>query len=141
MKPDLSGFWELNPSKSNLIGPQLSRALLKLNYHDPELIDAMISGYPDGRTVLDVFEVQTTGEECVNTIRGVQMRSRAVWQGEELLIESWAEVGERKLHFCDYWSLADGGATLRMEHRGDDLAGQLAIFTRAADSSDQFENL
>jgi hypothetical protein len=141
MKPDLSGFWELNPSKSNLIGPQLSRALLKLNHRDPELVDAMICGYPDGRTVLDVFEVQTTGEECVNTIRGVQMRSRAVWQGEELMIESWAEVGERKVHFCDYWSLADGGATLRMEHRGDDLAGQLAIFTRAADSSDQFEDL
>jgi hypothetical protein len=141
MKPDFSGFWELNPSKSNLIGAQMSRALLELNHRDPELVDAMISGYPDGHTVLDVWEVQTTGEECLNTIRGIQLRSCAVWQGDELRIESWAEVGERKVHFCDYWSLADGGATLRMEHRGDDLAGQLAIFTRAADSSGEFETL
>jgi hypothetical protein len=141
MKPDLTGFWELNLAKSKLIGPQPARVLLKLNHHDPELIDAMISEYPDGHSVLDVFEVTTTGEECVNTICGVRLISSAVWQGDELLIESSAQVGERKLHFRDFWSLAEGGATLRMEHRDDDLAGQLAIFERAAEAELEFDDV
>lgn len=38
--------------------------------------------------------------------------------------------GERQIHFCDYWSLSSDGRTLTMEHRGDDLAGQITFLDR-----------
>lgn len=52
------------------------------------------------------------------------------WVGRELLIESWVKQGERDLHFRDYWSLSSDNETLTMEHRDDDLAGQITIVER-----------
>jgi hypothetical protein len=60
-----------------------------------------------------------------NSIRG-----SARWEGDELIIESWIRLGTREMHFCDCWSLSSDGRTLTMEHRNDDLAGQLTILDR-----------
>ena len=62
---------------------------------------------------------------------GVEMRSRLEWVDNELLIESWVNVAERHSHFLDYWSLSGDSQTLIMEHRGDDLAGQITFLERA----------
>ena len=44
--------------------------------------------------------------------------------------ESWMQFAAREMHFCDCWSLSSDGQTLTMEHRNDDLAGQLTILDR-----------
>lgn len=36
----------------------------------------------------------------------------------------------RQGHFLDYWSLSSDGQTLIMEHRGDDLAGQITFLEK-----------
>jgi hypothetical protein len=46
------------------------------------------------------------------------------------LIESWMNVGGRDVHFRDYWFLSSDGRTLTMEHRDDDLRGQITLFER-----------
>jgi hypothetical protein len=48
-------------------------------------------------------------------------------------------VGERKVHFRDHWSLSEGGSTLRIEHRDDDLAGQVAVFEQAHEAAGEFD--
>jgi hypothetical protein len=39
-------------------------------------------------------------------------------------------LGGRELHFRDCWSLSPNGQILTMEHRDDDLAGQIAVLQR-----------
>jgi len=63
------------------------------------------------------------------------MRSRLQWVGNELLIESSVNFGEGQSHFLDYWSLSDDGQTLVMEHRGDDLAGQITFLEKCSSPS------
>jgi hypothetical protein len=76
------------------------------------------------------FEVSATGEATVNTVLGAEWISRSRWVGRELLIESDVSHAGRRMHFCDYWSISDDGQRLTMEHRGDDLAGQITAFDR-----------
>ena len=78
------------------------------------------------------FEVRTTGSASMNTVLGAEWVSCARWIGRELLIESDVNHAGRQLHFCDYWSISDDGQRLTMEHRGDDLAGQITVFNRIA---------
>lgn len=84
----------------------------------------------DGSVVHAVFCARTTGERVANTVMGSDWQTEALWVGRELMIESWVQQPNRELHFCDYWSLSSDGRTLTMEHRGDDLAGQLTILRR-----------
>jgi hypothetical protein len=77
-----------------------------------------------------LFRGLTTGEEVVNPVHGIQVRSRSTWIGAELLIESWMSLGGRESHFRDYWSLSSDGEILTMEHRDDALAGQITLLEK-----------
>jgi hypothetical protein len=54
----------------------------------------------------------------------------ARWEGEELVIRLRMQLPSREFNLCDYWSLSADGKTMLMEHRDDDLAGQLTVFDR-----------
>jgi len=140
MKPDFSGNWRLLLEKSKLAGSQPRRAVVRIEHDDPRLVDIGLFTYADGSTVRDVFEATTSGEEFFNFLRGARVTSRAAWEGDELLIESWAKIGERDVHFRDFWSLSESKDTLTMQHRDDDLAGQVAVFARFHESIQEIES-
>jgi hypothetical protein len=64
-------------------------------------------------------------------LNGQTIRGKACWVGNELVIESWMQFGDRELHFRDCRSLTENGQTLVMEHRDDALAGQATVLERA----------
>jgi hypothetical protein len=78
-----------------------------------------------------VFKCVTTGDEITNSMRGALVRSRSRWEGAELVIESWMNLGGRESYFRDHWSLSPDGLVLTMEHRNDDLSGQMTVLERA----------
>lgn len=130
MSLNFSGVWKGNLRKSKVLGPAPKAVLVRINHIDPELIVEMVITKRDDTENRLLFRGLTTGEEVSNSVDGVQVRSRSHWVGAELLIESWMNVGGREGHFRDYWSLSDGGRTLTMEHRDDDLAGQITHLER-----------
>jgi hypothetical protein len=86
----------------------------------------------DGSQERGSFHYRTTGESHENLLNGRPARSVAKWIGEELVIETWMEMGSREIYFRDCWSLSPDGQTLVMEHRNDALAGQRVVLARAA---------
>jgi hypothetical protein len=68
-----------------------------------------------------------TDAETSNAVGPAVARTRARWEGTELVIESWMEAAGRQVHFKDHWSLSHDGRTLTMAHRDDDLAGQISV--------------
>jgi hypothetical protein len=42
---------------------------------------------------------------------------------------------ERELRFRDHWFLSNDAQTLTMEHRDDDLAGQISVLEKAPPSA------
>jgi hypothetical protein len=131
MGQNLTGIWKADLEKSKLAGPPPKSIAVKIHHEDPNLLVAMMITMPDGLEHKIEFKGPTNGAEVVNLVSGQQWRSWIQWVGDELMIESWVEVGERKLHFRDFWFLSKDGQSLTMEHRDDDLRGQITFLDRA----------
>lgn len=130
MSPDFSGVWKADLQRSKLLGPQPTAVLAKIKHSGEDLSAEIVITKADGCENSLVFKGRTSGEQITNVVQGVEMRSRLRWVDNELLIESWVNVDRRQGHFLDYWSLSSDGETLIMEHRGDDLAGQITFLQK-----------
>ena len=127
---DFTGTWRGDLAASRLRGPTPNEIVVSLVHADPELRVEMTIAMADTTATHLVFDACTTGEAIVNTIGGAEWVSRSRWFDRELLIESDVSQAGRRMHFCDYWSLSDDRRRLTMEHRGDDLDGQLTVLDR-----------
>lgn len=124
-------MWQADLGRSVLRGPLPKQIVNKIEHREPHLDQEILVTRASGEEQRLVFSYKTTGEETTNAVGGTTARSRARWEGAELVIESWVEAGGRELHFKDYWSLSGDGQTLTMAHRDDDLAGQIVVHEKA----------
>jgi hypothetical protein len=130
MSVDFTGVWNADLGKSRLPGPQPKAISVEIEQSDLELESVMVIAKLDGSEDRVVFKCRINGDQDKNLLNGRPIRGRARCEGEELVIESWMQFGAREMHFCDYWSLSPDRRTLIMEHRNDDLAGQITILNR-----------
>jgi hypothetical protein len=54
----------------------------------------------------------TDGKESVNTVRGIPSKSKVVWKGKQLVIQSETEIGGGQLTTKETWTLSEDGKTL-----------------------------
>jgi hypothetical protein len=130
MSVNFTGVWNANLRRSTFLGAPPKAMSVKIDQSDPELQAEIVVTKLDGNEERVVFKCWINGQDR-HLLNGRPVRGGARWEGEELIIESWMQFGARETHFCDCWSLSFDGQTLIMEHRNDDLAGQLSILDRA----------
>ncbi len=130
MNVNFTGHWIANLSKSRFLGPLPKAVSIKIEHSEPELQEIIEVTKPGGSEERVAFKCWTNPEQYKNLLNGIAISGYARWQGEELIIESRMRLGGREMYFCDCWSLSSDGQTLSMEHRNDDLAGQLAVLDR-----------
>jgi len=130
-RPDLTGVWEMNVGQSTMKGSVPQRVLMEIKHREPRLIQQILVINAGGaeQRITAVYE---TNAETINSIGEVPVRTRAMWHGMELVIESRMRMPDREVCFRDHWSLSADGCTLTMAHRDDDLAGQISIFEKKA---------
>jgi hypothetical protein len=126
---DFTGIWKANIEKSKFLAPPPKALSMKIDQSQTELHQEVVVTRPDAKADRMTFNCSISGENK-SSLNGQTIRGSATWQGNELLIESWLNAGERELHFRDFWSLSDDRKTLIMEHRDDDLAGQRTVLER-----------
>jgi len=131
MSVNFSGTWNANLSKSRFLGRPPKAVSVQIVHSDPELQEEILVKKTDGSEDKVVFKCWTNGRQDQSLLNGEAVRGRARWEGAELVIESWVRLGAREMYLCDCWSLSHDGQSLSMEHRKDDLAGQLTVFERA----------
>ena len=125
MKPNFSGSWVADLSRSKFCGPAPKSTTIVITHTGDELREEMLVTRHDNVQQRIVFECSSTS--CGATLNGSAIRCRTRWQNYKLVIETWPTLGSREFHFCDYWSVSEDGQTLSMEHRGDDLDGQCVV--------------
>jgi hypothetical protein len=130
-RPDFSGVWKMNCEKSVVRGAVPKQVLIRIEHREPALVQQVLFTSASGVEQLQNF-VCEVGVEVSNSIGGVPARTRARWEGTELVIESWMKTLDRELYFKDHWSMSNDGETLTMAHRDDDLAGQISVLEKAS---------
>jgi hypothetical protein len=138
LRPNFSGVWELNLEKSVLRGPAPKRILMRIEHREPKLVQRILVTYADGREMRMAFAYET-GTSSENSVGGMTVKTQARWEGRELALLSTAKSGNGEQHYKDYWSLSEDRQTLTMEHRNDDLAGQISILERTSSGVGEFD--
>lgn len=131
INPNFSGTWRLNLEKSKVRSQVTGEMLVTIEHTEPRLVQRVLVIQSGGSESKADFEYETGGETANTTAMGA-LRTRAEWDGPELVIESWLKSKDREYHFRDHWSLSGDGDTLTMAHRDDDLAGQVSVLERVS---------
>ena len=111
-KPNFTGDWKLNVSKSDFGGmPGANSMTMKLTHDEPKLKSVVKSSSDMGD-----FESEATyttdGKECTNEIFGSPIKSVLKWDGDTLLIDTKGTFGDAEIAISDKWSLSSDGKTL-----------------------------
>ena len=126
-----TGVWKLDCEKSTVHGVVPAQVFIRIEHQEPTLVQQILLTSANGEERLQTFRYEI-GVEVSNSVGGVPVRTCARWEGRELVISSWMRTPDRELHFKDHWSISNDGETLTMEHRDDDLAGQISLLERAS---------
>lgn len=111
-KPNFSGEWKMNPSKSNYAPlPQPDKLVRKISQHDSHL-KITTTQFGQQREIVTDLSYTTDGAECKNVIRGQEFTGTARWDGDTLLIESKREVQGMEIVQKESWTLSSDGQTL-----------------------------
>ena len=128
-RPDFTGVWELNLAKSVMRWRLPQRMLVTIEHREPELVQRIAFIDAEGRETQMTLTFHCAGVR-VHPVGTAELRTEGRWEGRELLLESWMEAAGRKVHYKDYWSVSEDGKTLTMEHRDDDMAGQISVLEK-----------
>lgn len=111
-KPDFSGTWDIDPSKSQTApAPPPKTQTLTIEHRDPELAVAQrtATGLPRD------YRYRSDGKAVVNTSpHGVKMEATAGWDGTELVIRTSMSSGALAMPMTERWALAENGKVLRI---------------------------
>lgn len=132
MKPNFSGQWIADLSRSKFLGPNPKSLAVVITHTGDHLYEELLITRQDNTQQRVLFECSMSAGEA--TLDGQRIRCGLRWNNDELIVETWTMVATREFHFCDCWSLAADGQILSMEHRGDDLAGQYVVFQRQSEA-------
>lgn len=130
-RPDFTGVWEMNFKRSILRGPAPKRILMKIEHREPRLIQHILYAKADGMEQQMTFAYETDAD-TTNSVGEATARTRARWEGMDLVIESMMKTPDREVYLKDHWMLSDDGQLLTMAHRDDDLAGQISVLEKSS---------
>jgi hypothetical protein len=116
-KPNFSGDWKLNVSKSDF-GPMPppSSSTAKVAHAEPEMKVQVKQVGDQGEMEFDAT-YSTDGKETANTFGPMQAKSTAAWEGEVLVVTTKFEANGMDIKLVQKWSLADEGKTMKQATR------------------------
>jgi hypothetical protein len=121
-KPNFSGTWKLNTSKSDfgpIPGPTARVDVIEHN--DPALTDSVNAEIPTGKQVF-TSTYTTDGKEVVNKRGTTEVKSTLTWDGGKLVVNSKINANDQEITVKSVWSLSADGKTLTQNQH---LAAQM----------------
>jgi hypothetical protein len=111
-KPDYSGTWKLNVSKSDfgpLPAPDVRTDIIE--HKDPALKASTSQDGPQGKQEYTIA-ITTDGKEVTNNAGGTELKSTGSWEGNNLVVNTKLKFQDNDVAIKSVWLLSDGGKTL-----------------------------
>lgn len=114
-KPNFSGDWKLNTSKSDFGQmPAPDSMTQKITHEDPKLDMHIKQSSQMGDFERDV-KYTTDGKESTNMIRDNPAVSVVKWDGDVLTFETKGKFGDNEFTMKDRWTLSEDGKVLTIQ--------------------------
>jgi hypothetical protein len=128
-KPDFSGSWKMNASKSDF-GPMPAPDKLErtIKHTDPKMSVTSVSAGPQGEMTTEATYT-TDGKDSINTVRGMEVKSVAAWDGSNLIIKSKREVQGMEISLVETWTLSADGKVLTIVNNASTPQGDFTLTT------------
>jgi len=124
-KPDFTGDWKLNTSKSDFGQfPAPSSMTQKVAHQEPSLKLATKMATDNGDFEFEAAYT-TDGKECTNQFGPNPMKSTAKWEGDILIIDTKGSFGDAEITINDKWALSADGKTLTLTRHFVSSQGEL----------------
>ena len=112
-KPNYSGTWKLNVSKSDfgpIPGPDSRTDVI--DHQDPMLkVSTSQDGGPQGKQEF-TLSITTDGKESTNTPGGLEVKSIGGWETNNLVVNTKLKLQDNDIGIKTIWLLSDDGKTL-----------------------------
>lgn len=123
-KPDFSGTWKLNASRSDFGAmPAPDSRTDRITHHDPDLTDSFTQSSQMGEVTAEM-KYATDGKETINSVRGSEIKTTAKWEGDDLTVNGKGSLQGADFTFADRWSLAADGKTLTIKRHVNSPMGE-----------------
>lgn len=126
-KPDFSGRWKMDPGRSDYGQlPKPDYVLREIEHKDPDLAIKTTQRGSQGDIGTEL-KYTTDGKECVNQVRGTDVKGSAHWDGDNLVIEGRRKFQDAEIVTTDRWDLSSDGRTLTVTTRARTPQGEFQI--------------
>ena len=125
--PNFSGNWKINAAKTE-VGPLPApeKYEQKIDHKEPSLKYTINQANQMGEFTSD-HTYATDGVECVNKVRGNEIKSKVTWEGEKLKFESKMNFQGAEVSFLDKWTLSADGKVLTIERHIASPHGEIDV--------------
>jgi hypothetical protein len=123
-KPNLSGTWKVNVSKSDF-GPMPApdSETHKIDHQEPAIKVNVASSGQMGDLNYDA-NYTTDGKECTNSVMGNEFKSVLKWDGDDLTIDTKGSFNGTDFTAKDRWTLSQDGKTLTIQRHLSSAMGE-----------------
>ena len=104
-KPNFSGDWKLNSSKSAFGQMPAPNSMSAKIAHEEPSLKVNLKGSGEQGDFEFASNYTTDGKECTNEMFGNPVKSTLKWDGDTLIIESKAQFGDNEFTMIDKWTL------------------------------------
>jgi len=125
-KPDFTGDWKLNTSKSTFGDfPGPDSMTIKIAHAEPKLSTVSKQSGQMGEFEMK-SDYTTDGKECTNKgFQDAPIKSTVKWDGDTLAIDSKGQFGDADFTMTQKWTLSDDGKTLTVAQHIASAMGEL----------------
>jgi hypothetical protein len=111
-KPDFSGTWKQNSSRSSFAGMAAPISVTDIITHkDPDLHLTQTVVGPQGDSITSEHDFFTDGRESAGKSRNYTEKNTVKWEGNALVV-SRRDYGGREVALRERWTLSTDGKTL-----------------------------
>ena len=114
-KPDYTGVWKLDRSRSDM-GPLSNVSVLvrTITHDDPRLVIEIVVERGAGKEGGEL-RFLTNGEETTNRVADVETTGQVMWLGNHLLMRTTRDVNGLRTRIDELWTLSADGKTLQID--------------------------
>jgi hypothetical protein len=131
MSVDFSGRWTAELERNPFLpGIEAGMVVFRIDHVEPLLQLTVVASAPRYSLFHFMCNHRTDGTEVITSMYGLQVRTNAHWESDQLLLEMHLAMGSCRRRLQASWQLSKDGRVLTMQQRNGESAVHVTVLQR-----------